>query len=976
MAQNVFNIPASAPFAKTLAEGVIARYGSSPLALAEVIIFLPTRRAVRTFSDAFAHAVGGSTLLPAFRALGDVGELDAQADFLGFSVQAPKPISRMRRRLLLAALVRRWAAARKHILSFPQAIAYADGLAAFLDDLQTQRADFEGLKGLVAGSMASHWEESRDFLLLLEHAWPQILADENAIDPGTHRNLALKALAGELAGSSGRPVIAAGSTGRNPATADLLATIAGMPHGNVVLPGLDRSLDEPAWSAVAGEPGHPQFGLNQLLKRLGVERDRVLDWENCSSNEQREMLLSQALRPAPTTDEWYRAARGPLEGFERGIDGLSVVEAVDEEEEAQAISLILRQALETPAQSVVLATPNRALARRVRAEMARFEIAVDDSAGQPLASTPAGRFLCLIADASATRFAPVPMLALLKHPLACANQERAEHLRSVRSLDLALRGPRPDPGLEGIARAAASRPALGDWFGAIAQILSPLERIMQGSEASLTDLIDAHVRVAERLSCGPKDRPAVWQREAGLAAFNLVASFREAAIGLSPIEPASYPSLFTLHARETAVRPFFGSHPSVAILGPLESRLQSFDVIVLGGLNEGGWPDNTASDPWLSRPMRRQMRLESPERGVGLAAHDFFMLACQRQVTLTRSSKEDGAPTIASRWLQRLQQLAHGLGLSHRLEPAIPWLDLAREVRKVSAPVARAPRPAPKPPVKLRPREMRVTEIETWRRDPYAVYARRILRLKKLDPLNGAVGPLERGTIVHKALERFIVESASGIDRNSVGKLIRIADDLFKEERIPRSTIAIWRPRFVHAATWFVEKELERRGLISSTYAEVEGTLKLPPDSSFTLLCRADRIDLMKTGATIIIDYKTGALPTEKQVEAKLAPQLPLEGAILAAGGFKGLPRLEPSELVYVRFSGGVEPGEWRPLALDATATSRSALAWLIDRIQRFDDPDTGYVSRAIPYREDIRGDYDHLARFGEWLETSAGWDA
>ncbi|MBV9330641.1 MAG: double-strand break repair protein AddB, partial [Alphaproteobacteria bacterium] len=934
---------------------------------ADITILLPTRRAVRSFREAFAQVAGGSTLLPRFLAL---GEVDDEQDGMPIRAGVPVPISRLRRRLMLATLVQRWGAARGRSLSLPQAVAYGESLGAFLNEMQAHHVEFDGLAGLVDETMASHWRESREFLLLLQQQWPKILAEEDAIDPEVHLQLALASLGCALAASS-NPVIAAGSTGSIPATADLLVAIAAMPNGSVVLPGLDRELDDQAWSAIALEPGHPQYGLNRLLQRLQIARRDVAEWAACKSNRPREALLRQALRPAPTTDAWYRASEGPLSIFEKGIEGLSVVEASDEREEAQVISLILRQALETSARSAVLVTPDRNLARRVRSEMTRFGIAIDDSAGTPLLSTPSGRFLNLMLDAATANFSPVPLLALLKQPLAFPGEKREAHLRAVRELDLALRGLRPDPGLVGILDQLAELPHLADWFKTLADALSPLEHAMSGPKAGLAELIDAHVEVAQRLSGEASEPCAVWQHEDGEAAFNLLQSLREAARGLPPIDTRSYPALFELHARECQVRRAFGQHPRLAILGPLEARLQGFDVVVLGGLNEGGWPHSAQAHPWLSRPMRKQLGLDQPERGIGLAGHDFFTLAAQPQVFLTRAEKEGGAPTIASRWLQRLQQLAGGLGLLDRLAPATPWLRIAREMRKTELP-ARARRPAPKPPVSLRPREMRVTEVETWRRDPYAIYARKILNLRKLEPLESAVGPLDRGTLVHKALERYVRECVSqGGAQLSLARLVDIIDELFSEKRIPRSAVAVWRPRMVHAATWFVDQESERRDLVGTSHTEVDGALSLfEGDRGFKLRCRADRIDIMKDSRAVVIDYKTGILPTEGQVKSRLAPQLPLEGAILAAGGFSGLAPLEPGELVYVRLSGGAEPGEWRSLKLDAASESRATLEWLTERIDRFDDPATGYVSRAIPYREDLRGDYDHLARFGEWLEA------
>jgi ATP-dependent helicase/nuclease subunit B len=975
---NVFTIPASAPFAETLAEGLIARYGSTSLSLADITVFLPTRRATRTFGDAFARVLGGAALLPQFRPLGDVDEDDSLFDSSPGATEIPPAIAPLRRRLLLATLVRRWQAA-KHSkdLPFTQALSHADGLADLLDEIERQGADLDQLDELVIGSLAKHWEEVRDFLLILRDAWPEVLRAENALSPAAHRNAALAALAERLKRAASGPVIAAGSTGSIPATASLLATIAGLPNGAVVLPGLDRSVDADGWNGIDGDPAHPQFGLRQLLDRLGVAREDVMEWRTGAiRNDTREVLISQAMRPAPTTDAWRKIADGDTAQFARGAEGLSLIEAADPAEEAATIALALRQSLENADETAALVTPDRALARRVTMELTRFGIDVDDSGGTPLSRTPAGTFLCLVGEAAAAKFAPIQMFSLLKHPLCSFGQERADFLRGVRALELALRGPRPDPSLAGIARAISHRPRLSSLVAAIADVLGPLEGLMERDNVPLVDLIDAHTDAAERLSSGPDKRPRVWQKESGTAAAELMAALRTAAEDISPIEAASYAPIFRLIADEKAVRPAFGRHPRVAILGPLEARLQSFDTVVLGGLNEGTWPRAAPQDPWLSRPMRAQMGLEAPERAVGLSAHDFASLAARPRVIITRATKAEGAQTVPSRWLQRLQQFASGLGLGDAFRPELDWTGIARTIN-APGPAARAKRPAPAPSVALRPRELSVTEMETWRRDPYAIYARHILRLRPLDQLDATVGPLERGTIVHKALEIFVTKFPGELPVDAAGQLIAIADALFQEEKIPAAVLAIWRPRFAHAAQWFVGQERERRSAIARSYVETEGTLVVPgPCGDFTLHGRADRIDILKGGGAAILDYKTGSTPTDKQVKTLLSPQLPLEGAIAASGGFPSVGAIEPRELVYVRFVGGAEPGSWRVVNINAREMSEKARAWLTERVARYDQETTPYLTRAIAYRTDIVGDYDHLARVGEWVvERLDDWD-
>ncbi|HUB84347.1 MAG TPA: double-strand break repair protein AddB, partial [Rhizomicrobium sp.] len=762
------------------------------------------------------------------------------------------------------------------------------------------------------------------------------------------------------------PVIAAGSTGSIPATADLLRVIANLPNGSVVLPGLDRELDAKSWNDL--DEGHAQYGMRELLHRMGIKREDVRDWQPVATgNPPREMLLRETLRPAPTTDAWRAIAERGIGDIAKGFDGLSIVNAAHPGEEATSIALILREVLQTPGKTAALVTPDRNLARRVAAEMRRWNIEIDDSAGKPLANTPPGTFLCLLAEAADAQFAPVALLALLKHPLACDDETRAEFRSHARDLDRALRGPRPDPGLGGIANAiAAASPALKAWFANIADILRPLENIMSGADIALADVLQQHLAVAEALAGS-----ALWSGEAGNTAASFVAALEEAAADLPPIEASSYPVLFRALAEGPKVRPVFGRHPRLSILGPLEARLQSFDTVVLGGLNEGTWPQSAAADPWLSRQMRKTLGLEQPERAIGLAAHDFASLAAGPRVILTRALKADGSPTIASRWLQRLEQLAKGLELKDALTPDAPYEQWARALYDVKP--QHMERPSPRPPVALRPRDLTVTEIETWLRDPYAIYAKHVLKLRPLDPLDGEVGPLERGTAVHDALEIFLKEYRDHLPADAAARLIAIGDAVFAKEGVPRSVLAIWRPRFARAARWFVDAERKRRADIANIHLEIEGAREFTNASgTFKLRCRADRIDILKTGGAAIIDYKTGKPPTDKQVRT-LSPQLPLEGAILAGGGFAATGARVTDELIYIRFSGDAIAGEIRRVK-DGAALVAKAETDLLDLIALFDEPDHPYLSRIKPYRADTAGDYDHLARVREWSLT--GWES
>jgi ATP-dependent helicase/nuclease subunit B len=612
--------------------------------------------------------------------------------------------------------------------------------------------------------------------------------------------------------------------------------------------------------------------------------------------------------------------------------------------------------------------------------MTRWGIAIDDSAGRPLAHTAAGSFLCLLAEAADARFAPVPLLALLKHPFARRGEDHAGFRSNARALDRwCLRGPRPDTGLAGIAKAIESarvnprNSSIGEplarlalWWGDIAALLAPLERIFAQGDADIGALCEAHVMAAEALTCHEAQNCLLWANGDGELAAELCAALKQDSRDLPPIEPGSYAPLFRSMAMKVPVRATFGRHPRLAILGPLEARLQRFDLTVLGGLNEGTWPGGTGADPWFSRPMRATLGLDQPERSIGLSAHDFAMQAAGPCVLLTRALKVDGAPTTASRWLQRLEQLTRGLKLDAGLAPMPDWPDLAAQMMEVPQ-GPRLARPAPTPPVEVRPKRLSVTEIETWLRDPYAIYAKHVLGLRPLEALDEPIGPLERGTALHKALELFIDKYRDGLPDDAVMQLVAIADQVFAEAGIPKAALALWRPRFQGAAKGFVAFERERRAGIAKSHLEIRGRLEI---GDFTLTGVADRIDVLNDGGAAILDYKSGTPPSNRQVEELLSPQLPLEAAMLAQDGF-GIGARTAEDLIYLSLASEKQARNPRHIE-DAAVLASEAVAQLARRIAWFKEPETAYRPRVRPFRADIAGDYDHLARVKEW--SPSGW--
>ena len=947
---NVFTIPSHRSFADALVAGILARFGRDPIALARGRILLPNNRAVRAVTDAFVRASEGGLLLPRLIPIGDP-ELDDRVggalDPIEQQNPIPPAIDPLERLLKLASIVPGESSAEKLRLS--------SDLARTLDALLIEKIAPSELRRAVTESdgLARHWEKSLAQLQVIYEAWPQILDQQSLLDLAERRNRLLGRMAERWTDNPPQGfTVAAGITTAAPAVADLLRSVAWMPEGMVVLPGLSlvEIMPEEEWDALGpdegdgGEETHPQFHLKLLLDRMGVARGEVQRWRQAgraSSLPARARSVANAMAAPEFSHKWQT-----LSAAQRRLTGIRLAELPDAASEAQAIALALRAALETPGKTAALVTPDRPLASRVSALLARWGIEADDSAGTPLSKTPTGTLLLAIVSAAAEELAPVPLLALVKHPLVGGEgEERIAWLDAVREIDIKLRGPRPAAGLSGLDAQLSN---VRGWQR-VRKLLEGVDRLLSKPQ-SLAELTRKVAEAAQGLA-----GDAAWRGPAGRMAAELMMEL-QSSIAASDIVLDANGALAFLRdlVDQQSVRPPYGGHPRIFIWGLLEARLQRADLMILGGLNEGVWPALTAPDPWLPPKVRADLNMPGLEFRIGLAAHDFASALGAPEVLITRARRDARSPTIASRFLLRLDAISGGLPRH---------LNLERLVRAIDDPgaVYPVPRPEPVPPPEQRPDRISVTAVDRLNADPFAFYAQAILRLRALDPVDDENTARWKGTEVHKVLEEWQLQD--GCDPE---KLRARAEELLRHEAVHPMVRALWSPRLLEAIDWIANMERENQGGGRLPLkAEATGETAL---AGVTVHGRADRIDRLADQSLAIIDYKTGAPPTQKAVDAGFALQLGLLGLIGRAGGFEGVLG-DPDTFEYwslTRHKGSfgklmcpdkdMQPGEFLDHAYRHFA--EAAGKWLTGN-----EPFTAKLNPAYaPY-----GDYDQLMRLEEW---------
>ncbi len=954
---HIFGVEPGADFPHAFVTGLRERLADkAPEAAGRVTVFVNTARMLRRVTELWCDGTPG--FVPRFRLIGALGTDPALAG-------AAPPIPPLRTRLELARLISRLMAADPQVAPRAAVWDLADSLASLIDEMHGEGVAPDRLRSLDVANHADHWGRALRFVELVLPFFRD--------GPGRHAEARQRAAVQRLterwqACPPRDPVIVAGSTGSRGTTALLMRAVARLPAGALVLPGFDFDMPGETWAAlddIATAEDHPQYRFHRILSALGLAPDAVQRWAGRRAPDPaRNRLVSLALRPAPVTDRWI--AEGPaLPSLVEATEKLSLVEAASPRMEAATIAVILRDALDRGL-TAALVTPDRTLARQVAAALDRWGIVPDDSAGIPLSQTPPGRLLRQVAALIGLRVQPDGLIALFKHPLAHGNADRGSHLRHTRDLDLHVRRHGPAfPDAASLRRWAGDDAARRDWAAWAADCLHALEC---PGETAMQDMVALHVAASVLIAGGPgaAGPGGLWDKAAGIEALAAMEELAAEAPNGGTMSAAEYRMLFDRFLAGRTVRDIPGADPRLRIWGTLEARVQGVDRVVLGGLNEGVWPAAAAPDPWLNRPMRIEAGLLLPERQIGLSAHDFQQAIAAPEAILTRAIRTDEAETTPSRWLNRLMNLMSGLpdrygpkALEAMRSRGRGWMDIASALERPIAAVPRAGRPAPQPPLAIRPRKLPVTRIGTLIRDPYAVYARDILRLYPLDPLRQVPDARMRGTVLHRIMERY---ASDGSDATAQRRLLRATEAVLAESVAWPATRALWHARIARVADWFAAFERDHAGI--PEVLEAEGSMRLAA-VDFVLTARPDRIDRMPDGSVHVIDYKTGSPPTAK-MQKHFDKQLPLTAAIIEAGGFAGLGDMQVSRITYI----GLGSSPKAEVQMVDGGLLDETLEGLVRLIGAYARRDQGYASRrAVP---DLRhaGDYDQLARFGEWSQS------
>jgi ATP-dependent helicase/nuclease subunit B len=968
----VFSVPFGADFSDATTAHILEGAGTDPMAVSEMLLLLPNNRAIKAMTEAFVRRASPGLLLPRMVAIGDLALDEALGPLLDplSSDDAIWPaINPAARIMLLAELVLRHRPKGQSV-SAAEALRLARKLAEMIDELEIEQVGLHQLSELnVEADLAEHWQSSYDQIQTILPAYKRELQARELLGPAERRNILLGRLEDRLRDTPPEvPVIAAGITTAASAVARLLRRITRIPNGAVILPGVDLTMPTADWDALLPAPQddgtpkaprnvevHPQFHLKLLLDRMGISRDEVSVLPSATVSAQSPVIVDIFCMPQQS------AGWRDLPISRKRLPNMRLVEAQDSAHEAKIIALHARGALEQAGKRIAVITPDRELAVRVAAQLRRWGIAVDDSAGRPLLQTPEGTLILALAEAVANRFAATNILEIAKHPLVNIGDERLAWLEQARALDRHLRGPAEGIGLQAVSerlvRQAADDELLQKWWSDFAAIL---EQLARGSKANLAGTLQAIQTVADTLTGGQ-----IWKGAAGRELARVWEEISACNLSAIPVADASsIPSILAELFSGVVVRPPYGGHPRVAIYGLLEARMQQADIVICAGLNETTWPQIAQPDPWLAPAIRRRLGLATLDRNIGLSAHDLATALGAKEVLLTRARRDRGGPTVASRFLLRIKAL---LGEQLQVDAAVPQLAMLLDTPTVIQPFATRPKLVPT--AEQRRVKISITDFDQLKSDPYSFYAKRILRFKVLDPVDAEPSHAWRGTLVHDILQHWFQQ-----DDCAPEKLIARAEALLTDGTLDPLLRTLWQPRIADGLRWIAHEtqrmrdEEGRRLLI----AEEKGEIEL---LGVTINGRADRIDALADGSLVIIDYKTGMPPKPKQVNAGFALQLGLVGLMAERGAIKGaagdalrfeywsLAKNKDRDFGYVSVASSTKPNDKKHAPEDFVAFIKGQAEEALGKWILGSEP---FTAKLHPEYSDY-ADYDQLMRRQEW---------
>ncbi len=940
---DIFNISSNYNFFESFAAWLETSFGAG---VSEVKILLPNRRSCREFSEFLTKKYPHWSKMPKIKAIADISHHDFLDSFARLEVQSIvdeiskiKPLGSFDYLFFLSQEIVKTQVFGENI-SFSHALNIASQLKNLFDDIERQEIDMEKIHEIDDSDLAQHRQFTLDFLKKFYVRVKNSILKDNVFSKVAYQNLIINYFAATIDSQGLKsPLVVAGSTGSVNFSKKLIKSIAADKNGHVVLYGLNQEVER------VEKEVHPQFILSELLKFIEVEKSAVVEiaeekFKIC--DELRVDLLLTSMLPSEETHAWQRLEKN-LKVTEDLEKNFSYVQAKNEIEEARIIAAAASQASLVNKRVAIIANDHK-FVELLKAELRKFLVKYNDARSLNLSSSKLVGLILLLFELLENDFESATLLAVLKHPFSIYLDEKTLVDFEVK----VLREQRSGDGLVALKEKIkfAQDEEMKNFFASFLENIEPLKNLYGNVELSKYFL--AITQVIENFSA------KTWQEliELEPAAEELGEFFKKLQnAGEFVVDVKESSRFFQSLFAQISYFEHSDSLASIQIMSTIEARLLNFDLMIVSSLNQGDFPQ-IEGENWLGRKIRSDLGIDLSAKKYGQNAYDFCNYLSNESVILTRCHVKGGALAIASPFILRLEILCKKLAI--KLDDGKKYFDLLEKLDFVEASKikVKAQELSPKPPLEYRPKKLSITEIPKLLSDPYQIYAKRILQLRELNRIDYEPEFREFGTFVHKALEDYIKNSQEEF-------FMQKAENIFAKFFISNEAKLIWWPKFENIFQNFI---VENKGLQSSKDC-VEVSIKMFV-KDVLISGKIDRVSFFGDEVEIF-DYKTGQIPSTKDVACGLQPQLTIYALMLILGSIENLKNISPEKIKSLSY--------WK---LSATAESEvkkvfkdheeikiviaAAKIGLEKLIEHFNDSNNGYASDLEPQR---KHEYSHLAR-------------
>ncbi len=906
---NLYRISASLPFLEILADFIVENF-SGREAIDNLKVILPTGMACVTLQNILVNK-HDIVLLPKIIPISNVSA-EGLAIF-NIPAEQLEVIPFLQEKIILTNIIHNYP---KLKFNLKQALQFSSVIAELFYELASHNLSIVNVNEIEQKNPSEQWDAIYEFLHYIYQQWQQKLIYLQKPDQAAYHIIMMEAELARLQHSNSSLIIA-GIVGHNPISWQFLKDVANFSKGYIILPPIGDIADLSLVTQPLGKQ-NCLYNFKKLLELLGKD---LSDFQPLGPEQQPtkyNIILNKLLVDSDSGEL--------LPKITPDVSHIKYFEVEDIFQEAKQIALICQQYSD---KKIAIIIDNSLTKPFYCNFLTKYSLEFQDLLGDNLSQALISSLIISISEILCNNFDIRKLFLLLKHPLI--------NFKLVQELELLIRGKnRFILSTEQLLLLIknTNNHELIEWGEKIVSLL------YQNTDNSFIKILTAAIKVAETLY------PDIWYELAAFELSNFLSELIKIKENLLLENKEIFPNI--LKTLMSGSKYFDdNNYAKNIIIGRMEDLvLLKFDLVILADFNQYKSPSCLSISSWINDKTLEELQVTLVKTATSISQYFFYLLLHNDQVIITRAKRQNGkAGLLPADLLLKLQfilgdkltpqscMLANGKIDSVNHSKALPSNKLnyirlfsklasGREfegdeackttaygsvaedlnlesLSKLPAEVEFRKKSIHSP---IFPDILSVTNIELLVRNPYSFYAKTILNLKRKETIGQDPKISEFGVFIHKILEQYS-KKYDELHENKVQSILDISHDILHSTNWPSYTQKIWQTKFSSIAEPFVIFDEERRKFRKYIYPECSGELSLTiAGQDLKIVAVADRIEVDGQGRAVIVDYKTGVLPTKKDIENGLSPQLIIEALILEGGGF-GVKVHNVEEVVYVKFS-------------------------------------------------------------------------